>query len=427
MEVGVGLTIGILALLVSVAGWRLGATSRGLTFLAVAAALGIGGRIAGVEEFVLLAVALGVLLAVGPIVLWHRAERSTGTVAIELLPSSHEVSVGADAFVTLIVRNIGSRTSAPMRLEGSRDVWRVTRPGFRSRAASTTDRRAISPDSEASTQARGGQRRERGWRGRVARAVKVPALGPGERAQIDVEVPTDRRGVLTLAGLRLWCLDAFELFAYELAVSAEASIVVVPAATPPIEVVRGVLQPASRLHWSPPPSGEATGGPGFDLSGLRPYVPGDRLRLLHWPTLARTGELVVRDFEGSGSDAVTVVMDDRAGVISERDFESIVRATAGIGEEATRAGLGMDLRTPGGVSVDMQAGPLLRKAMLRLLATVDLMASRSNAAQVGTLGLRRSEDGSDLMAEKLRIVVTSAEGAGSLPDLLKRSSTVVVV
>jgi uncharacterized protein (DUF58 family) len=427
VDVGVGLTVGVLALLVSVAGWRLGATSRGLSCLALAAALGIGGRIAGVEEFVLLAVALGVLLAVGPIVLWHRAERSTGTVMIELRPSSHEVPVGADAFVALTVNNIGSHTSAPMRLESSDDVWRLSRPGFRSRATALTERRSTLPESDENAGAISRPRRERGWRGRVARAVKVPALGPGERAEIDVVVPTDRRGVLTLSGLRLWCLDAFELFAYELATSAEASIVVVPAATPPLEVVRGVLQPASRYHWSPPPSGEATGGPGFDLSGLRPYVPGDRLRLLHWPTLARTGDLVVRDFEGSGSDAVTVVMDDRAEVISEHDFESIVRTTAGIGEEATLAGLGMDLRTPGGVSVDLTAGPLLRKAILRLLATVDLTASRSNAAQVGTLGLRKSEDANGLMSEKLRIVVTSADGASSLPDLLKRSSTVVVV
>jgi uncharacterized protein (DUF58 family) len=231
--------------------------------------------------------------------------------------------------------------------------------------------------------------------------------------------------VLTLKGLRLWCTDAFELFAYEITASTEASVVVVPRTSPPKDIVQGVLQPAGRLVWSPPASGEASGGPGFDLSGLRPYVPGDRLRLLHWPTLARTGDLVVRDFEGSGTDAVTVIMDDRAGVVDPADFESIVRATAGVGREAQRLNLGFELRSPGGVNLDLHSGPLLHKALARLLATVDLVEPRSGAAQAGAFGFRRS-DTDDLHGEKVRIVVSSAAAVATLPEVLRRSSTVVV-
>jgi uncharacterized protein (DUF58 family) len=417
VDLAVALVVGILATLVSVAGWRLGATNRGLVWLAVAAALGMGGRIAGVEEFVLLAVAIGVLLAVGPIVLWHRAERSTGTIHVELRPSAHEIPVGAEAHVTVTVQNTGAHTSAPMRLEQGAEVWRLSRPGPRSRSGATSD---------GSAPRVGGTRRSRGWRGRVARGVKIPALGPGEIASVDVAVPNDRRGVLTLPGLRLWCVDAFELFAYESVVSTEASVVIVPQAVRPPEVVSGILHPAGRFEWSPPASGEAFGGPGFDLSGLRAYVPGDRLRLLHWPTLARTGELLVRDFEGSGSDAVTVVMDDRAGVVSVADFESIVSATAGIGEEAALYGLAFELRTPGGMNLNLPAGPLLRKALLRLLATVDLVAPRSDGRQVGFIELGRSDDSGSVFGEKMRIVVSSEGGISSLPDLLKRTSTVVV-
>jgi hypothetical protein len=118
--VAVGITVGILAVLVAAAGWRLGATNRGLVSLAVAAGLGIGGRIAGVEEYVLFAVALGVLLAAGPIVLWHRAERAVATLQIELRPSSHEVQVGGDGWLSVSVVNNGQRTCAPMRLERRR-------------------------------------------------------------------------------------------------------------------------------------------------------------------------------------------------------------------------------------------------------------------------------------------------------------------
>jgi uncharacterized protein (DUF58 family) len=260
----------------------------------------------------------------------------------------------------------------------------------------------------------------------------VPALGPSDQAELTFSIPSNRRGVLSVPSLKIWCLDPFELFAYEMVVTTETSIVVVPRTTPPTAVVGGVLQPAGRLEWSPPASGEASGGQGFDLSGLRPYLPGDRLRLLHWPTLARTGELLVRDFEGSGTDAITLIMDDRGGIVNARDFESIVSATAGVGAEAARLGLGLELRTPGGVNIDLQAGPHLTKSLLRLLATLDPVSGRGgrsggpNGSSRSAIAFGKMEDGY-LVSDKNRIVVSSAAAVDSLPELLRRASTVVVV
>jgi uncharacterized protein (DUF58 family) len=413
--VAVGITVGILAVLVAAAGWRLGATNRGLVCLAVAAGLGIGGRIAGVEEYVLFAVALGVLLAAGPIVLWHRADRAVTSLQIELRPSSHEVQVGGEAWLSVSVVNTGQRTCAPMRLERPDDAFCLSRPGFRRTPA----------EDVPSTSGR--SRRSRGWRRRIARGIRVPVLGPEERAELRFAIPSSRRGVLSVPSLRLWCLDPFDLFAYEMVVTTEASIVVVPDPTPPRGLVGGVLQPAGRFVWSPPQSGESTGGQGFDLSGLRPYVAGDRLRLLHWPTLARTGDLLVRDFEGSGTDAVTLIMDDRADKIDPDHFELVVSATAGIGVEAARLGLGVELRSPGGVHLDLQAEPMLSKALLRLLATLDPVRSRPGRSAVGTYGLHTVATGESSNDDRHQVVVTTASALDSLPELLRRSSTVVVV
>jgi uncharacterized protein (DUF58 family) len=151
------------------------------------------------------------------------------------------------------------------------------------------------------------------------------------------------------------------------------------------------------------------------------------LRLLHWPTLARTGELLVRDFEGSGTDAVTVIMDDRAGVVDQAGFEAIVSVTAGIGLEAARLGLGLELRTPGGVSLDVQAGSSLSKSTLRVLATLDPIESRSGRGPSASFGIAQSHEGQVVQPDKHRIVVSTARAVETLPDLLRRSSTVVVV
>ncbi len=50
-------------------------------------------------------------------------------------------------------------------------------------------------------------------------------------------------------------------------------------------------------------------GAGEDLRGVRPYVPGDDWRHVHWATTARTGELAVREFERNGRGAALVVWD----------------------------------------------------------------------------------------------------------------------
>jgi uncharacterized protein (DUF58 family) len=412
----VGIAVTVLAAFVAGAGWRLGATYRGLAFLLVAAALGIVGRLEGVEEYVLLAVALGVLLAAGPIVLWHRAERAVGMLQVELRPSSHEIPAGTRALLSVTVSNVGSRTCGPMRLEPPDEGWQLSRPGLRHRL-SDMGAGGSSGGPEGGLSA---VRRERGWRSKVANGDRVPSLGPMESAGLDFEIPTSARGVLAIPHLKLWCLDAFELFAYEMVISTETSIIVVPEVMSPRSVVNGVLQPAGRIDWSPPASGEATGGPGFDLSGLRQYVPGDRLRLLHWPTLARTGELFVRDFEGSGTDAVTIIMDDRKDVISPREFEAIVSTTAGIATEATRQRLGLELHTPGGVHLDLPSGPTLSRSLLRVLATLDLVSTRSSRSVMSAIGFEE-------LAEKQRVVVSTSSAVGSLPELLRSSSTVIVV
>ncbi|URR34367.1 DUF58 domain-containing protein [Thermosynechococcus sp. HN-54] len=63
---------------------------------------------------------------------------------------------------------------------------------------------------------------------------------------------------------------------------------------------------------------------------LRPYRWGDPLRLVHWRTSARYGELRVREFDTfSGGNAVTVALDTRPHWSGE-DFEQAVIAAASL-------------------------------------------------------------------------------------------------
>jgi uncharacterized protein (DUF58 family) len=50
---------------------------------------------------------------------------------------------------------------------------------------------------------------------------------------------------------------------------------------------------------------------GDSVRSVRPYVPGDPPHLVHWPTTARTGEVVVRELDPPAAVGLAVVVDLR--------------------------------------------------------------------------------------------------------------------
>ena len=76
-------------------------------------------------------------------------------------------------------------------------------------------------------------------------------------------------------------------------------------------------------------------GPGDTVRAVRPYVPGDAARLVHWPTSARRGSLVVREHEPPPAVGVALVV-DLSG--SPEDGEIAASRAAGIGRATLEAG-----------------------------------------------------------------------------------------
>ncbi len=131
-----------------------------------------------------------------------------------------------------------------------------------------------------------------------------------------------RRGRHRWSGATVEGTDALGLITkrrfYE---TAPAEILVLPA---PIPV--GVELP-SAAGWgiSEAESGQNRGA-GIDPWGIRPYVPGDALRQVHWRSTAKTGQLLVREFEaGSHASAAFLIQRTKGsdlgqGVMSSLDL-----------------------------------------------------------------------------------------------------------
>jgi len=83
---------------------------------------------------------------------------------------------------------------------------------------------------------------------------------------------------------------------------------------------------------------------------LRPYVPGDDRRYVHWRTSARIGQLMVRQFNETRRSQLTMIHTSRNDLYaSEEEFELALSVTASIAAQVIRDGVQMNVVSEMGV------------------------------------------------------------------------------
>lgn len=334
-------------------------TRRGALAVAFAAGLAVSGAVYGVEEFVLLALALAAALLVGLAGIALTIPGVRRALRVEVLRPERELHVGDLSTLTVAVSDVGPRRLSDLWLE-RQGGWDVSLPGL---------------DPEALLGASPPARRRRFGSiasavGRVVsspehRRVALAPLDPGGRVVTTVTVPTERRGLWSLAPRRVWITDPLGLVLVCVARSPGAHLVVCPRPAPPSTPTAPAGLGAPDVTIEAHGHTRAGRGGGDELTGLRPYVPGDRLVRLHWPALARTGDLLVREFVEPEAPCVEVFVDDRPVLV-----EGAVANAAGVGVAALEAGSTVTLVTGSGDRLSVAPGPGARRTLLEALAVV---------------------------------------------------------
>jgi uncharacterized protein (DUF58 family) len=149
-------------------------------------------------------------------------------------------------------------------------------------------------------------------------ARRVAACGPFGTQGWTTEAECTRRGVYTLGPLLLRLSDPFGVFEYRRVDPATRRIVVYPPLVqlPPLEVPRGQrggLARADLLQQYATPS----------VGGLREYRPGDVPSHIHWPTVARRNQLMVKEFDQERAGAVWIVLDCWEGAFGGREAQGL--------------------------------------------------------------------------------------------------------
>lgn len=156
-------------------------------------------------------------------------------------------------------------------------------------------------------------------------AVSVAPLRRGARAQAAYRLPTSGRGLVPVGPLTVTVTDLLGLARTRTLGAGELGLLVLPRVHP---LDLGGHEGAYRRTGQG--SSAAFGPTGEEFSALRPYVPGDDLRRVHWLASARHGDLVVRQDQPPRDAELVLVFDRRAQSHTEHSFEIAVCAVASV-------------------------------------------------------------------------------------------------
>jgi len=158
--------------------------------------------------------------------------------------------------------------------------------------------------------------------------------------RLRMNVRFSRRGRRGLAAPELVLRDPLRLVERRIEGEGGEEVLVLPRIEP---VVAGGAGARSALRGFGGAGGRSPAGrmPGaeaeLDLDGLRPYRPGTSASRIHWPAVARTGEMLERRLVAEADSSPLVVLDSRRPADAEA-LDAAVRAAASLTVHLARGG-----------------------------------------------------------------------------------------
>ncbi len=273
------------------------------------------------------------------------------------------VTVGIPVRYVVTLRNVSTRTLDGLALEERLRQPYPDAAAFarrRTRASNWFDRAVGYPDWVDWL---------RRMRGVAVAPADIPALKPGQSAEVTLALQPLYRGVAFFEGFGVSRSDPLGLWRSLFDAPAAEALVVLPQIHPVEWPVFG----GSRHHQPGGISQASRVGDSEEFRALRDYRPGDPLRAIHWRSWARTGRPVVKEFQEEYFTRHALVLDTATTATMDEAFEAAVSVAASfavanrgrdslldllfVGRDAHRITIGRGLGT--------------HDTLLRVLATVN--------------------------------------------------------
>ncbi len=192
----------------------------------------------------------------------------------------------------------------------------------------------------------------------------IPSLPAGSKVNFDYDVTLDRRGVHEFPPLKLETRAPFGFFEYRRNLPISSRVLVYPE-------LRRLRKLDLLDRQLAPLIARPKAGIGYEVMGVRPFRSGDSPRDIHWRSVARTGQLIVKEYADEAQPGLTLALDlfQYPYPVAENKhtpFEWAVKCALSIGDYALLKGYPLHL------SADDEAprGPVSRWALLQYLARV---------------------------------------------------------
>jgi uncharacterized protein (DUF58 family) len=216
--------------------------------------------------------------------------------------------------------------------------------------------------------------------GRPARLV-VTGVGPRGTHHVTYTIVPQTRGRYGIGPLAIDRTDAFGLTRRRVLLEGRDELLV----TPEVEDLRVPSEAASMTNIGSARSRQLLRS-GEEYYTMRGYQEGDDLRRIHWPSVARTGALMIRQDEASRRAGGLIYLDSRESMLGPARgpaFERAVSCAASVGALFARNGFLLQLGAD-----EIPIGPVTEEGFLDALTGLNHGRGRTLAR--ATTALRRA-------------------------------------
>ncbi|MBZ0283926.1 MAG: DUF58 domain-containing protein [Anaerolineae bacterium] len=208
----------------------------------------------------------------------------------------------------------------------------------------------------------------------------IPSL-PGKGAvQFTYAVTLYKRGLHTFPSLNLASGAPFGLFTQTRTLDVPTRTLIYPEVRP-LERL-DLLDKRLAAEVARPRAGV-----GYEALGVRPYRTGDSPRHIHWRSVARTGQLISKEFADEAQPGLTLALDLFAYPYTKTEskhtsFEWAVKSAASIADYARQKGYGLHLLADD-EALAVPMGPVTWEPLLQYLARVQPTGKRTLPQVIG--------------------------------------------
>ena len=180
--------------------------------------------------------------------------------------------------------------------------------------------------------------------GRGVAEFQLPAMKPREEHEELFAVPTNKRAVIVAGPAESVRGDQLGLLRRALQWADPVDLFVHPRTVRLLPTAAGLVRDLEGQVSKTITNNDIA------FHALRPYVPGDDRRYVHWRTSARIGQLMVRQFNETRRSQLTMIHTSRNDLYaSEEEFELALSVTASIAAQVIRDGVQMNVVSEMGV------------------------------------------------------------------------------